>query len=421
MVGPSEAALPTVTEEDKDPAGSPAPDPEDRPATLGAVQPGSGKIPAPAALADDLFRLTGAPAAGVWAGPGRVNLIGEHTDYNRGLALPFALDRRTSAAVALRADRRWRCWSRQQVPGDRPSEPVEADLDSLGPDRPPGWARYVLGVAWAFARAGVEIPGADILVDSTVPLGSGLSSSAALTAAVAVALDDLVGAGLGPARLIGICHDAESRFVGAPTGTLDQRAALLAEAGHGLLIDFATDETTPVPLDGIGPLVIVDTGVRHDHMTGGYGDRRHECEAAAAALGLADLRGADADMIRSRLTGPLAARARHVVSENLRVEETVARLRTGIGVGDLLYASHCSLRDDFEVSCPELDAVVESVLAAGAPGARMTGGGFGGSALVVGLPEGVVRAAASAALAPLGRTPAAVFEAVASGPAGRVA
>ncbi len=379
-----------------------------------------GPGPAPAALADGLLRLTGTPAAGVWAGPGRVNLIGEHTDYNRGLALPFALDRRTSVAVGLRADRRWRCWSRQQTPGEGPDRPVEADLDFLGPDRPTGWARYVLGVAWAFARAGVQVPGADILVDSTVPPGSGLSSSAALTAAVAVAVDDLTGAGLGRAGLVAICHDAEARFVGAPTGTLDQRAVLLAEAGHALLIDFATDEITPVALERSGPLVIVDTGVRHDHATGGYGDRRRECQAAAAALGLVDLREADPEMIRSCPDKTLAARARHVVSENRRVEETVDRLRTGAGIGDLLYASHCSLRDDFEVSCPELDAVVEAVLAAGAPGARMTGGGFGGSALVVGLPEGAVRAAASAALAPLGRIPAAVFEAVASGPAGRL-
>ena len=380
-----------------------------------------GSSPSPGILADRLRLLSGSPAAGVWAGPGRVNLIGEHTDYNRGLALPFALDRRTCVAVAPRRNRRWRCWSRQQENGDDLSPPEESDLDDLGPGRPAGWARYVMGVAWALSRLGVDVPGADLLVDSSVPLGSGLSSSAALTAAVAVALDDLAGAGLSRRELVGVCHDAEAGFVGAPTGTLDQRAVLLGEVGHALLIDFATEHTELVSLEGTGPFVIVDTGVRHDHATGGYGDRRRECEAAAAALGLPDLRSADLGMIRSALSGTLAARARHVVSENLRVQQTVARLRAGAGVGELLYGSHCSLRDDFDVSCPELDAVVDAALDAGAAGARMTGGGFGGSALVVGLPEPAVRAAACAALGHLGRAPAEVFEARPSGPAGRLA
>lgn len=329
------------------------------------------------ALADILRHLSGREVAGVWTGPGRVNLIGEHTDYNRGLALPFALDRRTAVAVALRRDRRWRCWSCQQAAGEAGlGDPVEADLDRLGPGRPAGWARYVLGVADGLARMGVAVPGADILVDSDVPVGSGLSSSAALTAAVAVALDELTASGLGPEGLVGVCHDAESRFVGAPTGTLDQRAVLLGRPGHALLIDFATGETTPVGLSGAGELVVVDTGVRHDHTTGGYAERRRECEEAAAALGLADLRGADMEMVGTCLTGAVAARARHVVSENRRVRLTVARLGKGAGIGDLLYQSHCSLRDDFQVSCPELDAVVEAAMHAGASGARMTGGGF---------------------------------------------
>ncbi|HET9076880.1 MAG TPA: galactokinase family protein [Acidimicrobiales bacterium] len=377
--------------------------------------------PSPGVLAGDLRRLTGAPAAGVWAGPGRVNLIGEHTDYNAGLALPFALDRRTTVAVGWRSDRRWRCWSRQQVERDGRPAPVEADLDDLGPGRPAGWARYVLGVAWALARAGIEVPGADLLVDSTVPPGSGLSSSAALTAAVAVALDDLTGSGLGPERLVAVCHDAEAGFVGAPTGTLDQRAVLLARPGHALLIDFAADTTIPVPLGRVGPLVVVDTGVRHDHAAGGYGDRRRDCEAAAAALGLADLRAADLAAVGAGLSGRLAARARHVVTENARVEQTVADLAAGRDIGYLLSASHRSLRDDFEVSCPELDAVVDAAERAGAAGARMTGGGFGGSAIVLGLPVEDARAAATEALVPFGRSPAVVFEAVPAGPAGRVA
>jgi len=370
--------------------------------------------------ADELRRLAGVSAEGVWQGPGRVNLIGEHTDYNAGLALPFALDRRTVVALARRTDRRWRCWSLQQAADGTDPEPVVADLDDLGPDRPSGWARYVLGVAWALAAAGVEVPGVDLLVDSAVPLGSGLSSSAALTAAVAVALDELCGAGLGAQALVGICHDAESRFVGAPTGTLDQRAVLLSRAGHALLIDFATGGTETVPLQGVGPLVVIDTGVRHDHATGEYGARRADCEAAAAALGLPDLRGADIESVEEHLSGRLAARARHVVTENARVAAAVERLRAGKGIGDLLDASHRSLRDDFEVSCPELDAVVDATRLAGAEGARMTGGGFGGSVIALGLPVEVARVAASRALAALGQVPAAVFEAVPSGPAGRV-
>ena len=391
-----------------DPSGTP---PADR------LVPGPAL--APGALADELRRLAGAPADGVWQGPGRVNLIGEHTDYNAGLALPFALDRRTLVAVRRRPDRRWRCWSRQHAPEGDP-EAVEVDLADLGPDRPEGWARYVLGVAWALTAAGVEVPGLDLLVDSAVPLGSGLSSSAALTAAVAVATDGLAGADLGAEALVGICHDAESRFVGAPTGTLDQRAVLLSRAGHALLIDFATGGTETVPLRGTGPLVVVDTGVRHDHATGEYGARRADCEAAAATLGLPDLRSADLASIDAHLSGRLAARARHVVTENARVVATVDRLRAGEGIGDLLDASHRSLRDDFEVSCPELDAVVDAARRAGAEGARMTGGGFGGSAIVLGLSVEVARVAATEALAPLGRVPAAVFAAVPSGPAGRV-
>lgn len=373
------------------------------------------------ALAGELCSLAGGAADGVWQGPGRVNLIGEHTDYNAGLALPFALDRRTTIAVRRRPDRRWRCWSHQQSSCGWPPAPAVAELDQLEAAATPGWARYVFGVAWAAARAGVEVPGADVLVDSTVPVGSGLSSSAALTAAVAVAVDDLAGGHLGAQQLVSVCHDAEAGFVGAPVGTLDQRAALLARPGHALFIDFASDTTETVPLAGVGPLVVVDTGVRHDHTTGHYGARRRDCEAAAAALGLHDLRAADLALVETRLSGRLAARARHVVTENERVGDAVARLRTGRGIGDLLSASHRSLRDDFEVSCPELDVVVEAVVRSGASGARMTGGGFGGCVIVAGLREAEVRVAASAALAKLGQAPAAVFEAVPSGPAARVA
>ncbi len=395
-------------------------------------------------VAGELTRLAGVDPEGVWQGPGRVNLIGEHTDYNAGLALPFALDRRTTVALRRRTDRTWRCWSLGEDtggqdtggldtggqdtggpetggPGHRAEpEATTAELDDLGADRPSGWARYVLGVAWAFQELGAPVPGADLVVGSTVPIGSGLSSSAALTAAVAVAIDELTGSGLGPSGLVEVCHRAESGFVGAPTGTLDQRAVLLAEAGHALLLDFAAGSSEAVSLAGVGPLVVVDTGVRHDHATGEYGARRRDCEQAAARLGLASLREATLEQVEARLSGRLLARARHVVTEDDRVVTTVARLRAGLGIGDLLTDSHRSLRDDFEVSCPELDAVVDAALRAGADGARMTGGGFGGSAIVAGLAVEDAKAAATAALAPLGQAPAAVFEAVPSGPAGRV-
>ncbi|MST31283.1 galactokinase, partial [Acidimicrobiaceae bacterium USS-CC1] len=190
--------------------------------------------------------------------------------------------------------------------------------------------------------------------------------------------------------------------------------------GHALFIDFASDTTETVPLAGVGPLVVVDTGVRHDHTTGEYGARRRDCEAAAAALGLPDLRAADLAMVETRLSGRLAARARHVVTENERVGQAVARLQAGQEIGHLLSASHRSLRDDFEVSCPELDVVAEAVVRSGASGARMTGGGFGGCVIVAGMPEADVRVVASAALAKLGQVPAAVFEALPSGPAARV-
>ncbi|HET9070917.1 MAG TPA: hypothetical protein VFN60_03305, partial [Acidimicrobiales bacterium] len=311
----------------------------------------------------------------------------------------------------------WRCWS-HQAPGG--PQPVEVGLDELGPGSPSGWARYVAGVAWAFGRRGIEVPGADLLLDSTVPVGSGLSSSAALTGAVAVAIDDLTGARLERSRLVGVCHDAEALFVGAPTGTLDQTAVLLAEEGSALCIDFARGSATPVPLAGAGPLAVVDTGVRHAHAEGAYGERRRECEAAAGALGVARLSAADPASAERLLEGRLAARARHVLTENARVEETVRRLRSGEDIGELLMASHRSLRDDFEASCSELDAVVDAARAAGAAGARMTGGGFGGSVIVLGLTEADLRPAATAALAPFGRVPAGVFAAVPSGPAGRL-
>jgi len=307
--------------------------------------------------------------------PGRVNLIGEHTDYNAGLCLPIALPASAWAAVAPTGDDRLSVVSAQVGRWD-------GTLDDLVPGRVDGGAGYVAGALWALREAGVKVPGLQVYVDSDVPIGSGLSSSAALICAVATAVAD----GVDPADLVEPCIRAESEGVGAPTGGLDQTVSLLAEAGHALLLDFAASSRRQVPWQpesaGLGMLV-VDTRVRHSHSDGGYGNRRAECEAAAAALGVATLREAD-DV--EGLTDPvLRQRARHVVTEIARVRRVVAALGDSDwrAVGRAFTESHVSLRDDFEVSCPELDAVVDTALAAGALGARMTGGGFGGSAIVL--------------------------------------
>ena len=342
--------------------------------------------------------LFGREPAGRWAAPGRVNLIGEHVDYAGGLCLPFALDRRTVVAAAPRADGRVRLSSTAEPDG------WEGHLDEIGPGAPGGWAGYAAGVLWALRAAGHDVPGVDLLVTDTVPLGAGLSSSAALECAVAVAVDELAGLGLagsrdGRAELARLCRRAENDVVGAPTGGMDQLAALLGEPGHALLIDCRDGAVRPVPL----PLhahdltvLVFDTRVRHRLADGRYARRRADVERAAASLGLPSLREAmPADL--DRLDPALRRRARHVVTEIARVAEVVALLDAGRlpAVGPLLDASHASLADDHEVSCPELDLAVATARSAGALGARMTGGGFGGSAIALVPRDAVDRVAAA--------------------------
>ncbi len=298
--------------------------------------------------------------------PGRVNLIGEHTDYNGGFCLPIALEHTTRARVRLRSDDEVRFRS---TAGDRGGE-------------------YAVGVLAAFRAESYDVPGADISVDSDVPIGAGLSSSAALECAIALAINDLVGLGLPRTVLARIAQRAENEFVGAPTGILDQSASLLCTAGHALLLDCRDQSTEQVPFDPAASglhLLVIDTRAHHQLTDGQYGDRRDECARAARALGLGSLRdagAADLDLLGDDL---LRRRARHVITENQRVLEVVVMLRAGrLGdIGPLLTASHASLRDDYEVSCPELDVAVAAALAAGARGARMTGGGFGGSAIAL--------------------------------------
>jgi galactokinase len=329
----------------------------------------------------DAFRAAvGRDPEGVFSAPGRVNLIGEHTDHNEGHVLPFEIDRRTVVAGARRDDDTVVLRSAQV-----PDEVVTTRVDALSDAR--GWSAYALGTLWALGEAGVPRSGWDLVVDGDVPLGAGLSSSAALESAVALAVASLSGADLSRADLARAGRRAENDVVGAPVGIMDQAASLLCHADAALLLDCRTLETADVPLgfaDAGLVTLVADSRVRHDLAAGGYGDRRRDCVEAAATLGVPALRDATPAML-DRLSGVLLRRARHVVTEQARVHRVVELLRSGRPreVGPLLTASHASLRNDYEVSVPQLDAAVEAALDAGALGARLVGGGFGGSVLVL--------------------------------------
>ena len=334
----------------------------------------------------ELQATWGVAPDGVWAAPGRVNLIGEHVDYNGGRCLPMALTRVTAAAVRRRDDDVVRLTSTD--PG---AEPFEARLAELGPGSVHGWAAYAAGTLWAVREAGVDVPGMDLAVSSDVPLGAGLSSSASLEGAVALAAAELAGRADDPALrhlLIQAAIRAENEVVGAGTGGMDQTVALLAEEGAALLIDTRDFTTSPVHL-GLAEagleLLVIDTRVKHTLADGQYAQRRADCDEAARQLGLEWLSDATLDDV-ARLRDPrLQARTRHVVTENQRVDRVVELVAAGrvADIGPLLDASHASLRDDYEVSAVELDVVVEAATAAGALGARMVGGGFGGSAIAL--------------------------------------
>jgi galactokinase len=347
----------------------------------------------PSAVAAGLvrgFRASyGREPEGCFVAPGRVNLIGEHVDYNEGRCLPIALPHGTYVAAAARDDDAVRLTSLQQ---DRS---WQGSLSRVGPGEVTGWPAYAAGVAWALQAEDVRVPGFDLLVDSRVPIGAGLSSSAALECAVALALCALAGVQVdGPQRrrLVDVCVRAEGEVAGAPTGGMDQAVSLLARQGHALLLDCRDGSTGRVrwaPEDVGLALLVVDTGVSHRLTEGGYGDRRAECAEAAHLLGVRSLRechpSPGLDVLDRVLDQTLRRRARHVLTEMARVDRAVACLEQGdwVGLGAAFAESHTSLREDFEVSCPELDTVVETATAAGAVGARMTGGGFGGSAIVL--------------------------------------
>ncbi|MFG2468866.1 galactokinase [Streptomyces canus] len=376
---------------------------------------------------DGFVELYGTGPEGVWSAPGRVNLIGEHTDYNDGFVMPFALPHTAVAAVSRRTDGVLRLHS-----SDVEGGVVELRLDDLAPESDRNWTAYPAGVVWALREAGHPVTGADVHLASTVPAGAGLSSSAALEVVVALALNDLYDLGLQRWQLARLCQRAENVYVGAPTGIMDQTASACCEAGHALFLDTRDLSQKQIPFDLAAEgmvLLVVDTRVKHSHSEGEYGKRRAGCERGAALLGvdaLRDIPYGELDAALERLGDDEEAvrLVRHVVTEDERVEKTVALLESGEtrAIGPVLVAGHASLRDDFRISCPELDLVVDTALASGALGARMTGGGFGGSAIVLAEAADVepLTKAVQEAFAAADFTAPRVFEAVPSAGARRL-
>lgn len=337
-------------------------------------------------VATDFERVFGRTPQGTWSAPGRVNLVGEHTDYNGGASMPIAIDRRARVAAALRDD------DHVRVGTAFADGVVETRIGNLADAT--GWSAYPLGALWALLDAegaASDARGLDLWIDSDVPVGAGVSSSAALQAAVCIAAVELWGLETTREAMVTICQRAENVVAGAPTGTLDQSAALLSHADAALLLDFGAGsvEVVPLGLDAAGLAVLVlDSTVRHDHATGGYGIRRRECEEAAALLGVSLLAEVPAEGIEeavSALPDVLARRARHVVTDTRRCRDAADAVRAGRprDLGPILTAAHASMRDDFEASAPAVDAAVDAAVAAGALGARITGGGFGGACIAL--------------------------------------
>ena len=393
--------------------------------------------PVPQRAADEFHRMYRRAPKGIWSAPGRVNLIGEHTDYNDGFVLPFALPNRIAVAASSRTDGMLYVTTIAETGQSQQATPIR--VDELQPGVATGWAAYPSGVVWSLRDQGIDSvrTGADLVITADVPAGAGLASSHALECAVALALLGLAGVQPGgntadSPSLTDIARwvqHAENDFVGAPTGILDQTASLCCTAGHALFLDVRTGHGEQVPLNATAAglqLLVMDTRTSHSHAGGEYGARRKGCEQAAAVLGVSALRDielADVDGALSRLPEKLRPLVRHVVTENARVLTTVRRLRAGrlAEIGPLLSGSHRSLRDDYRVSSAVLDLAVDAALDAGALGARMTGGGFGGSAIAL-VPEaaqGEIKRAVLAAFAEHAYAEPRLFTAAPSAGAGR--
>ena len=348
------------------------------------------------------FNAIGGAPEGFWRAPGRVNLIGEHTDYNEGFVLPFALEQQAVIAAGRRDDDALVLASLEL------DEELHVPIAELAPGQT-GWTAYLAGVVWALREAGHPIGGTTMVLTSDVPLGAGLSSSAAIECAAVTALAGLYDLDIALMDRARLAQRAENDYVGAPTGILDQAASTLATAGHGLFMDCRTLETEQVPLDFAAnglELLVLDTKTPHSHVDGEYGARRAACEEAARTLGVAALRDVtDLDDALSKLEDEtLQKRVRHIVTENQRVLDAVAVARGGDlrDLGPLLDASHASMRDDYEITVDTVDLAVETARAEGAVGARMTGGGFGGCIIALApagqgasIAEGIERAFAA--------------------------
>ncbi|MFJ5049447.1 galactokinase [Streptomyces sp. NPDC088719] len=381
----------------------------------------------PAATFAELY---GGEPDGIWAAPGRVNLIGEYTDFNDGFVMPLALPHTAVAAVSRRDDGVLRLYS-----SDVPGGVVSLRVDALAPHSGHGWAAYPAGVVWALREAGHPVTGADIALTSTVPTGAGLSSSAALEVVTALALNDLFDLGLTGPGLAVVGRRAENDFVGVPCGIMDQMASACCAEGHALHLDTRDLSLRQVPFDLAAQgltLLVVDTRVKHALGDGAYAERRAGCEEGARLLGIPMLRDLRYEDLAAALTTLADAGAdesvvryvRHVVGDNRRVEQVIALLDAGDvrAAGPVLNEGHRSLRDDLRVSCPELDLAVEAANGAGALGARMTGGGFGGSAVVLveEAAAGTVAKAVSEAFAAAGHTAPGIFDAIPSAGARRL-
>lgn len=325
--------------------------------------------------------LTGSTPSGVWFAPGRVNLIGEHTDYNDGYCMPFALPHRVTVAASPRDDQRWR------VRAIDMDETEEFAVTDLTPGAHSGWVSYVAGVVWAMREAGHEVTGADLVLSSDVPIGAGVSSSAALECATLTALAGLTGLEIAGMDRAVLARRAENAYVGAPTGLMDQAASTLCTEGNALFFDCRelTVEQVPfAPQDHGLEMLVLDTRTPHSHVDSEYAERRASCEEAAQILGVAALRDITLETLDHALATVadplLQRRVRHVVTEDARVLAAASALRQGdlAALGTLLDESHVSMRDDFEITVPTVDLAVRTATAHGAIGARMTGGGFGG-------------------------------------------